>query len=72
MTRLNPLNRILSALATLLTALHRRFSPPVAGARRRQQPRCRPSTCRPLAGQQLQLTLKLSGPAPQPTSVHHR
>ncbi len=37
MIRLNPLNRIQSALATLLTALIVRFYPPVAGARSRQQ-----------------------------------
>jgi type IV pilus assembly protein PilQ len=67
MTRLNPLNRIQSALATLLTAL-------IVGSTLLSPARAADSNTltaidvRPLAGQQLQLTLKLSGPAPQPTS----
>ncbi len=67
MTRLNPLNRIQSALATLLTAL-------IVGSTLLSPARAADSNSltaidvRPLAGQQLQLTLKLSGPAPQPTS----
>jgi type IV pilus assembly protein PilQ len=67
MTRLNPLNRIRSALATLLTAL-------IAGSTLLSPARAADSNTlqaidvRPMAGQQLQLTLKLSGPAPQPTS----
>jgi type IV pilus assembly protein PilQ len=67
MTRLNPLNRIRSALATLLTAL-------IVGSTLLSPARAADSNTltgidvRPMAGQQLQLTLKLSGPAPQPTS----
>ncbi len=67
MIRLNPLNRIQSALATLLTAL-------IAGSTLLSVAHAADSTTlqtidvRPMAGQQLQLTLKLSGPAPQPTS----
>ena len=67
MIRLNPLNRIRSALATLLTAL-------IVGSTLLSQARAADSNTltaidvRPMAGQQLQLTLKLSGPAPQPTS----
>jgi type IV pilus assembly protein PilQ len=67
MTRLNPLNRIQSALATLLTAL-------IVGSTLLSPARAADSNTltaidvRPLAGQQLQLTLKLSGPAPTPTS----
>jgi type IV pilus assembly protein PilQ len=67
MTRLNPLNRIRSALATLLTAL-------IAGSTLLSLAHAADSNTltaidvRPMAGQQLQLTLKLSGPAPQPTS----
>ena len=67
MTRLNPLNRIRSALATLLTAL-------IAGSTLLSVAHAADSNTltaidvRPMAGQQLQLTLKLSGPAPQPTS----
>ena len=66
MTRLNPLNRIRSALATLLTAL-------IAGSTLLSLAHAADSNTltaidvRPMAGQQLQLTLKLSGPAPQPT-----
>ncbi|MGC1459433.1 MAG: type IV pilus secretin PilQ [Steroidobacteraceae bacterium] len=67
MTRLNPLNRIQSALATLMTAL-------IVGSTLLSQARAADSNTltaidvRPMAGQQLQLTLKLSGPAPQPTA----
>jgi type IV pilus assembly protein PilQ len=67
MIRLNPLNRIRSALATLLTAL-------IVGSTLLSPARAADSNTltaidvRPMAGQQLQLTLKLSGPAPQPTS----
>jgi type IV pilus assembly protein PilQ len=67
MIRLNPLNRIQSALATLLTVL-------IAGSTLLSPARAADSNTlqaidvRPMAGQQLQLTLKLSGPAPQPTS----
>jgi type IV pilus assembly protein PilQ len=67
MTRHNPLNRIRSALATLLTALIAGFnllSPALAADANTLQA----IDVRPMAGQQLQLTLKLSGPAPQPTS----
>ena len=67
MTRLNPLNRLQSALATLLTALivGSTFLSP---ARAADSNTLQAIDVRPLAGQQLQLTLKLSGPAPQPTS----
>jgi type IV pilus assembly protein PilQ len=67
MIRLNPLNPIRSALATLLTAL-------IVGSTLLSPARAADSNTltaidvRPMAGQQLQLTLKLSGPAPQPTS----
>ncbi|HEY4342323.1 MAG TPA: AMIN domain-containing protein, partial [Steroidobacteraceae bacterium] len=67
MTRLNPLNRIRSALATLVTVL-------IAGSTLLSLAHAADSNTltaidvRPMAGQQLQLTLKLSGPAPQPTS----
>jgi type IV pilus assembly protein PilQ len=67
MIRLNPLNRIQSALATLLTAL-------IVGSTLLSPARAADSNTllaidvRPLSGAQLQLTLKLSGPAPQPTS----
>jgi type IV pilus assembly protein PilQ len=67
MIRHNPLNRIRSAAATLLTAL-------IAGSTLLSPARAADSNTlqaidvRPMSGQQLQLTLKLSGPAPQPTS----
>jgi type IV pilus assembly protein PilQ len=67
MTRLNPLNRIQSALATLLTALIVGFTL-LSPARAADSNSLTAIDVRPLAGQQLQLTLKLSGPAPQPTS----
>ena len=67
MIRLNPLNRTQSALAVLLTVL-------IAGSTLLSPARAADSNTlqaidvRPMAGQQLQLTLKLSGPAPKPTS----
>jgi type IV pilus assembly protein PilQ len=67
MIRLNPLNRIQSALATLLTAL-------IAGSFLLSSAQAADSNTlqaidvRPLSGQQLQLILKLSGPAPQPNT----
>ncbi|HEY6455133.1 MAG TPA: type IV pilus secretin PilQ [Steroidobacteraceae bacterium] len=67
MTRLNPLNRIRSALATLLTALIV-GSTLLSAARAADSNTLTAIDVRPMAGQQLQLTLKLSGPAPQPTS----
>ena len=67
MIRLNPLNRIRSALATLLTALIV-GSTLLSAARAADSNTLTAIDVRPMAGQQLQLTLKLSGPAPQPTS----
>jgi type IV pilus assembly protein PilQ len=67
MIRLNPLNRIRSALATLLTALIV-GSTLLSPARAADGNTLTAIDVRPMAGQQLQLTLKLSGPAPQPTS----
>jgi type IV pilus assembly protein PilQ len=67
MIRLNPLNRIQSALATLLTALIV-GSTLLSPARAADSNTLQAIDVRPMAGQQLQLTLKLSGPAPQPTS----
>ena len=40
--------------------------------RPRTNPRCRPSTCSPCAGQQLQLTMRLSGAGPAAAVVHDR
>src|SRR5580698_2342422 len=67
MIRLNPLNRIHSALATLLTALIV-GSTLLSAAQAADGNTLTAIDVRPMAGQQLQLTLKLSGPAPQPTS----
>jgi type IV pilus assembly protein PilQ len=67
MIRLNPLNRIRSALATLLTALIV-GSTLLSAARAADSNTLTAIDVRPMSGQQLQLTLKLSGPAPQPTS----
>jgi type IV pilus assembly protein PilQ len=67
MTRLNPLNRIQSALATLLTALIV-GSTLLSSAHAADSNTLQAIDVRPLSGQQLQLTLKLSGPAPQPNS----
>ncbi len=67
MIRLNPLNRIQSALVTLMTALIV-GSTLLSAARAADSNTLQAIDVRPMAGQQLQLTLKLSGPAPQPTS----
>jgi type IV pilus assembly protein PilQ len=67
MIRLNPLNRIQSALATLLTALIV-GSTLLSSARAADSNTLQAIDVRPLSGQQLQLILKLSGPAPQPNS----
>src|SRR3984885_6513673 len=67
MIRLNPLNRIHSALATLLTALIV-GSTLLSPARAADSNTLQAIDVRPMAGQQLQLTLKLSAPAPQPSS----
>src|ERR1700733_12432066 len=67
MIRLTPLNRIRSALATLLAALIV-GSTLLSPARAADGNTLTAIDVRPMAGQQLQLTLKLSGPAPQPTS----
>src|SRR5580700_4014578 len=67
MIRLNPLNRIQSAFATLLTALIAGFTL-LSSAHAADSNTLQAIDVRPMAGQQLQLTLKLSGPAPQPNS----
>jgi type IV pilus assembly protein PilQ len=67
MIRLNPLNRIQSALATLLTALIV-GSTLLSSAHAADSNTLTAIDVRPMSGQQLQLTLKLSGPAPQPNS----
>src|SRR5580658_5080653 len=67
MIRLNPLNRIQSALATLLTALIV-GSTLLSSAHAADSNTLTAIDVRPLSGQQLQLSLKLSGPAPQPNS----
>src|SRR3984885_12167736 len=67
MIRLNPLNRIRSALATLLAALIV-GSTLLSPARPADSNTLQAIDVRPMAGQQLQLTLKLSGPAPTPNS----
>ena len=67
MTRLNPLNPIQSALATLLTVLIV-GSTLLSPARAADSNTLQAIDVRPMAGQQLQLTLKLSGPAPTPNS----
>jgi type IV pilus assembly protein PilQ len=67
MIRLNPLNRIQSALATLLTALIV-GSTLLSSAQAADSNTLQAIDVRPMSGQQLQLILKLSGPAPQPSS----
>ncbi len=67
MIRLNPLNPIRSALATLLTVLIV-GSTLLSPARAADSNTLQAIDVRPMAGQQLQLTLKLSGPAPTPSS----
>jgi type IV pilus assembly protein PilQ len=67
MIRLNPLNRIHSALATLLTALIV-GSTLLSSAHAADSNTLQAIDVRPMSGQQLQLILKLSGPAPQPNS----
>jgi type IV pilus assembly protein PilQ len=67
MIRLNPLNPIQSALATLLTVLIV-GSTLLSPARAADSNSLQAIDVRPMSGQQLQLTLKLSGPAPTPTS----
>ena len=66
MIRLNPLNRIQSALS-LLTALIV-GSTLLSAAHAADSNTLQAIDVQPMAGQQLQLTLKLSGPAPTPTS----
>ncbi len=67
MTRFNPLNRIQSALAAFLTVLivGSTFLSP---ARAADSNTLQAIDVQPMAGQQLRLTLKLSGPAPTPNS----
>jgi type IV pilus assembly protein PilQ len=67
MIRLNPLNRIRSALGTLLTALIV-GSTLLSSAHAADSNTLQAIDVRPMSGQQLQLILKLSGPAPQPNS----
>ena len=67
MIRLNPLNRIQSALGTLLTALIV-GSTLLSAAQAADSNTLQAIDVRPMSGQQLQLILKLSGPAPQPNS----
>ena len=67
MIRLNPLNRIRSALATLVTVLIA-GSTLLSAAHAADSNTLQAIDVRPMAGQQLQLTLKLSGPAPTPSS----
>lgn len=67
MIRPNPLNPIRSALATLLTVLIV-GSTLLSPARAADSNTLQAIDVRPMAGQQLQLTLKLSGPAPTPNS----
>jgi type IV pilus assembly protein PilQ len=67
MIRLNPLNRIRSALGTLLTALIV-GSTFLSSAQAADSNTLQAVDVRPMSGQQLQLVLKLSGPAPQPNS----
>ncbi|MEJ0005960.1 MAG: type IV pilus secretin PilQ [Steroidobacteraceae bacterium] len=67
MIRLNPLNRIRSALATLVTVLIA-GSTLLSAAHAADSNTLQAIDVRPMAGQQLQLTLKLSGPAPTPNS----
>jgi type IV pilus assembly protein PilQ len=67
MIRLNPLNRLQSALATLLTALIV-GSTLLSSAQAADSNTLQAIDVRPMSGQQLQLILKLSGPAPQPNS----
>jgi type IV pilus assembly protein PilQ len=67
MVRLNPLNRLQSALA-LLTALIVGSTFFLSAAYAADSNTLQAIDVRPMAGQQLQLTLKLSGPAPQPTA----
>jgi type IV pilus assembly protein PilQ len=67
MIRHNPLNRIQNALAALLTVLIV-GSTLLSPARAADSNTLQAIDVRPMAGQQLQLTLKLSGPAPQPSS----
>ena len=66
MIRLNPLNRIQRALR-LLTALMV-GSTLLSAAHAADSNTLQAIDVQPMAGQQLQLTLKLSGPAPTPTS----
>src|ERR1700761_8763505 len=67
MIRINPVNRNESALGTLLPALIV-GSTLLSVARAADTNTLQNIEVRPMAGQQLQLTLHLSGPAPQPHS----
>jgi len=61
------MNRLLGALASLALAAGLGLAP-ATPARAADQPALQSVDVRPLPGQQLQLTMRLSGPAPQPLS----
>ena len=58
--------------AWLVPRRRSRDAPEPAGARRTTARNSKSIDVQPLPGQQVQLTLRLSGPAPQPLSLHHR
>src|SRR5246500_5824296 len=63
----NLMNRLLGAAATVVLAAGLGLAAP-APARAADQPALQSVDVQPLSGQQLQLTMRLSGPAPQPLS----
>src|SRR5246127_3088103 len=63
----NLMNRLLGAAATVVLAAGLGLAAP-APARAADQPALQSVDVQPLPGQQLQVTMKLSGPAPQPLS----
>jgi type IV pilus assembly protein PilQ len=63
----NLMNRLLGAAATVVLAAGLGLAAP-APARAADQPALQSVDVQPLPGQQLQVTLRLSGPAPQPLS----
>jgi type IV pilus assembly protein PilQ len=65
MKRCNPMSRILAAAAWLVIAGLLGTSPPV---RADDGPKLEAIDVQPLPGQQVQITMRLSGPAPQPLS----
>ena len=60
------MNRLLGAASALVLAAG--FAVAAAPARAADQPSLQSVDVQPLSGQQLQLTMRLSGPAPQPLS----